>query len=569
MAGVTHDVVVVGGGHNGLVCAAYLARAGLDTVVLEARDLTGGCASTVDAVGARVNICNCDHLAFRTTPIADELDLGAHGLRYLDVDPAQLSVNWNGAAPWYHFHDVEQTIESLRRTHPDEVDGYRRYLRAAVPVAELALEIATEVPTVPNVLRRVLDRRAAGVRTMLSWSRKSVAEVLCGFFRSEALLAPVVVTGPAVWGLAPETPGTGLGATGYALKHVAQVGRPVGGSGAVPAALTACVVAAGGTIRTGARVDAILCEGNAVRGVQLAGGEVFDAPRVVVACDPTDALVTWLRDAPPQAAHLSARWASRPHRDGYESKIDAVVSQLPVLRGHDRAHGAALGVRDAWGPTTIVAPTLDGIAEAHAAMGRGAVAERPMLFVNIPSVLDGKMRAPSAGGGTAGAAAHVLSVEVLFTPYELSGGWDGSPEPDRWLDALAGLLEPGFRETILDWRVMTPISYEREFNLRRGHAPSFAGGALAALVGKERELTRYETPVPGLYLTGAATFPGAGVWGASGRNAASIVLRGRAPRRTVRAGSIRSTYSRKAASAAASGPGASIGTTWVEPGIST
>jgi phytoene dehydrogenase-like protein len=553
---MAHDVVVVGGGHNGLVCAAYLARAGLDTLVLEARDLTGGCASTVDAVGARVNICNCDHLAFRTTPIAEELDLGSHGLRYLDVDPAQLSVNWNGAAPWYHFHDVEQTIESLRRTHPDEVDGYRRYLRAATPVAELALEIATEVPTVPNVMRRVLDRRAAGVRTMLSWSRKSVAEVLCGFFRSEALLAPVVVTGPAVWGLAPETPGTGLGATGYALKHVAQVGRPVGGSGAVPAALTGCILAAGGTIRTGARVDAILCEGNAVRGVQLVGGEVIEAPRVVVACDPTDALVRWLRDAPPQAASLSARWAARPHRDGYESKIDAVVSQLPVLRGHDRAHGAALGVRDAWGPTTIVAPTLAGIADAHAAMGRGVVAEQPMLFVNIPSVLDDTMR---AGVESADAAGHVLSLEVLFTPYDLRGGWDGSREPDRWIEALAGLLEPGFRDTIRDWRVMTPISYEQDFNLRRGHAPSFAGGALAALVGKERELTRYETPVPGLYLTGAATFPGAGVWGASGRNAASVVLRAGSPR----------VYRRKSARAVESGAGASIGTTWVEPGIST
>jgi phytoene dehydrogenase-like protein len=546
---MAHDVVIVGGGHNGLVCAAYLARAGLDTLVLEARDAVGGCASTVDAVGARVNICNCDHLAFRTTPIAEELDLAAHGLRYIDVDPAQLSVSWSGSAPWYHFHDVEQTIESLRLTHPDEVDGYRRYLRAARPVAELALEIATEVPTVPNVLHRIYDRRAAGVRTMLAWSRKSVADVLCSFFRSEALLAPVIVTGPAVWGLAPETPGTGLGATGYALKHAARVGRPVGGSGAVPAALASAVVAAGGSLRTGARVDAILCESGAVRGVQLVDGEVIDARRVVVACDPTDALVRWLRDAPPQATRLSQRWAQRPHRDGYESKIDAVVSQLPVLRGHDRAHGAALGVRDAWGPTTIVAPTLAGITEAHGAMGRGEVAAQPMLFVNIPSVLDESMVTSTDG--------HVLSLEVLFTPYELRGGWPGSAEPARWLDALAGLLEPGFTDLLVDWRVMTPVSYEQEFNLRRGHAPSFAGGALAALVGKERELTRYETPVSGLYLTGAATFPGAGVWGASGRNAASVVLRG--PRRA--SGHSGRGVARNSSRWRASGRGASIGTT--------
>jgi len=246
--------------------------------------------------------------------------------------------------------------------------------------------------------------------------------------------------------------------------------------------------------------------------------------------------VKWLRNPPPQAERLAQRWARRPHRDGYESKIDAVLTDLPKLDAHERAHGEALGVEGPWGPTTIVAPSLRNIAAAHEAMGRGEIAEKPLLFVNIPSVLDEKMR-PQDGG-------HVLSLEVLFTPYELRGGWEGSPEPERWLDVLGGLLDPGFRELVRGWRVMTPPAYEEQFNLRRGHAPSFAGGAVAALLGRERELTRYETPVPGLYLTGAATFPGAGVWGASGRNTAAVVLRGRSWRRTAliaRARAARST----------------------------
>ena len=116
---------------------------------------------------------------------------------------------------------------------------------------------------------------------------------------------------------------------------------------------------------------------------------------------------------------------------------------------------------------------------------------------------------------------------MLWTPYALRGGWAGSAEPGRWLDVYADLVEPGFRASVLRWRAMTPVEYETDFHLDRGYAPSFAGGPLAALVGRDRELTRYQTPVRGLFLTGAGTFPGAGVWGASGRNAAHVVLRSR------------------------------------------
>jgi phytoene dehydrogenase-like protein len=163
----------------------------------------------------------------------------------------------------------------------------------------------------------------------------------------------------------------------------------------------------------------------------------------------------------------------------------------------------------------VVSPGLAGIAEAHAAMARGQVAERPMLWSNVPSALDPSMRVLDG---------DVFSLEVLFTPYRLRGGWITSAEPERWLQAFASMVEPGFLDGILRWRVVTPPDYERDFGLRRGLAPAFSGTPLSALLGRDRELTRYETPVRGLYLTGAGTFPGAGVWGASGRNAAHVVL---------------------------------------------
>jgi phytoene dehydrogenase-like protein len=518
---VDHDAIVIGAGHNGLICAAYLARAGLDTLLLEARDTVGGCASTVDALGARVNICNCDHTLIRTTPVIDELDLASFGLRYLDVDPGQLNLLHDDRPAWPLFHDPERTVEALGATYPGAVDGYRRYVRAARPVAELVVELANEPPTARRVASRVVERRGRGLQTLLAWRRRTVAEVLRGFFDDDALVAPAIAVGPAVWGLSPHSPRTGLGALTYAMKHVATVGRPVGGSGGVPDAVRDAFAAAGGAVRTGARVTEILCDADRVRGVRVGeDGEVVEAPLVVSACDPHHTFVRWLR-SPPRAAHgVVERWRSSPQHEGYESKVDLVIRTLPTYPQLDPALPDRLGF-EPLDATAIIAPGVEELAGAHAALHEGRVAERPILFANLPSVLDASLRPADPPGS------HILSLEVLYTPYRLLGGWPASTEPQRWLDVYAQRVQPGFLDGVVRTRLMCPETYEREFNLVKGYAPSFTGGPLAALRGRDRELTRYETPIRGLYLTGAATFPGAGIWGASGRNAARVILAAR------------------------------------------
>jgi beta-carotene ketolase (CrtO type) len=501
------DVIVIGGGHNGLVTAAYLAKAGRKTLICEARESVGGTAASEAFAGATVSICNCDHLTIRTTPVIDELALERFGLRYVDLEPSGTTVAWSDRTnAWTQWHDVERTVDGLRESHPSEVEGYRRYLATSMPAAAAILAAAVDPPTVRSLARVALRRRFTGLRAVFAWSRRSAADVMRDYFRHDALAAGGLVGGPLVWGISPELVGTGLGALGYAMRHVAAVGRPVGGSGVLPMALRAALEHHGGIVRTGARVAAILCDQRAVRAVRLADGTELTAPVVVSAADPRRTFVEWLHNPPAGAGTLVERWRAKRLEDGYESKLDAVITEVPAVRG--ALHPLS--------STMTVAPTIAEMDEAYRhRLSSGSVIERPALLVNVPSLTEPSLAPPGR---------HVLSIEVLLTPYAHPGGWARSPEPRRWLELFAGLCENDVAGSIESLRAMTPDVYEREFHLPRGHATSFPGGPLALLRNPDPELTGYETHVPGLFITGAATFPGAGIWGASGRNCAAVVL---------------------------------------------
>lgn len=523
-----YAAIVIGAGHNGLICAAYLARAGLKTLVLEARAEVGGQASTERALGgAAVNICNCDHVMVRTTPIPEELRLDTFGLQYLDVDPAFGMVHWDGGPPWFVFHDLERTLESLRISYPAEVDNYRRYAQSAMPMVRLVTDLAVATPTPGAVLGRIARSPLESVRasgSIFEWSRRSVADVARWFFQAEQVRTPMITAGPSVWGLAPDFPNTGLGALGYATKHVARTGRPVGGSGAFPNAVRSAFEASGGTVRVGGRVEEILCDGPAVRGVRLSSGEIIEAPIVVSAGDTHNTMVSWLKHPPVAARPMVERYRAMPALDGYEAKVDAVLDARYDWPTVDDAMLSRLGLdrTTMLHPTYVVSKSIAELAVDHAASKTGRVAERPQFLVQMPSALD-----PTVAGALP-TGSEVFSLEVLWAPYALEGGWAGSGEPDRWLRKVSELVRMAdgrpFHEHVRERRLMGPVEYDREFSMPRGHSQSFAGTPFTALLGRNPEQTRYTTPVHGLFLTGAGTFPGAGVWGASGRNTATAVL---------------------------------------------
>ncbi|MGZ4793851.1 MAG: phytoene desaturase family protein, partial [Ilumatobacteraceae bacterium] len=303
-----YDAMVVGAGHNGLVCAAYLAKAGLRTLLVEARSSVGGTASSEPFAGGTVNICNCDHITFRTTPVIDELGLADFGLRYIDIDPAQRNMVWEGGPSWTIHHDVEQTIDSIARTYPTEADGYRRYLRAAVPAVQMVFDNANDPPSVKAIAKKVIARRGRGAATLLRWSRRSAADVMREYFSAEALRGPAMVTGPMVWGVSPELSGTGLGALAYAMRHVGRVGRPEGGSGMVPETIRRAFEQAGGTLMLNTKVAHLTCEGEAIRGMICTDGTEITARIVVSACNPHDTFLAWLTNPPARARSLVERW---------------------------------------------------------------------------------------------------------------------------------------------------------------------------------------------------------------------------------------------------------------------
>ncbi len=396
----------------------------------------------------------------------DELDLAGHGLRYIDMEPAQVGTAWSGGPAWRHWHDVGRTIDELAATHPGEVDGYRRYLRAARPAVELILAAATEPPSVGRLTRLALRRRLAGVPTVLRWSRRSAADVMRAVLHPRRpASAPALVTGPMVWGVSPETAGhraRRADVRDAPRRPRRPAGRRQRGADRGPAPRRSSTTAA--TLRTGSdgRRGAVRRRAGARRDAGRRHRDHRLRRRVGVR-SAADVRALAARTRRPAAAAMIDRWRRR------------------------RGAGRATSRRST--PSSTASP---GCATASATCRRRSRSPRrsprwtgrprccrPAGCSSARRCSSTCRRSPTRRWHRPAATCSASRCCSRRTAARAAG--PGSPEPRRWLELFAERCEPGFLDSIVDWRAMTPDVYEREFHLPAGHAASFGGGPLAAL----------------------------------------------------------------------------------------
>lgn len=513
-----YDCIVIGGGHNGLVCAAYLARAGRSVLVLEAAAQVGGAAVTQEfAPGYRVSACA--HLLHQMpAQLIDELKLQDHGLRFAATQMPTSTLSADGDS----IVMGPAGLSGSARLSARDLDAYPRLLERLGRFSRLLRSILEQVP--PQLGSSAWPERWAllglgwrvrrlgrrDMRELLRIGAMNVYDLLHEQFESPLLQGALGLDAVLGTNFGPRSPGTVFTLL-YRLAAQSAAGpralsQPIGGMGAVSDALASAAAAAGATIRTDAPVSRVLVDGDAACGVLLDSGERIAARTVISSADPKTSLLKLLG-----TEHLDTgfvRRVSHLRTQGLTAKLHLALDSAPRFTGLDQA---ALGGR------LLLAPSLDYIERAfnHSKYGEYSVA--PAVEVTVPTARDPAL-APAGG--------HVISAVVQYAPYTLRAGWEAGRQhlADRVIDTLEPYA-PGLRSQVRAHEVLTPVDIERRFRITGGH---WHHAELAFdqffMLRPVPGAAQYRTPLPGLYLCGAGSHPGGGVMGTAGCNAARHIL---------------------------------------------
>jgi phytoene dehydrogenase-like protein len=522
------DIVIVGGGHNGLVAAYYLAKAGFKPLVLESRPVVGGAAITDEIhPGFR-----CPTLAHSAGPLAPhvltELGLERHGLERITPATWIFAPTPDGRSVSLHEDDV-RTAASLAkvserdaRSYPEFQASFGRIGRVLAPLLAAAPP-SIDAPTAGDAWAAVKFGKAfralpkKDAYRLLRWGPMAVADLVAEWFETEVLRAAIAARGIFGMFAGPWSAGSSLGL----LLQAAAGGRVPGpaafvkgGLGSLSAALEAAAKAAGAEVRTNARVERITVSDGRVTGVALADGEEIAAGAVVSNADPKRTFLGLLdpTDLTPTFLQRIQNYRSV----GTAAKVNIALSKLPTFSA---VSGNGANAREALSGRIHIGPEIDYLERAFDAAKYGEYSAEPYLDVTIPSISDPSL-APQG--------AHVCSIYVQFAPYKLkSGDWDDRRE--EFGDAVVKTLAtyaPDLPGAVVARQVLTPPDLERTYGLTGGHIlhgePALDQSfAFRPVMG----WAQYRTPISGLYLCGAGTHPGGGVTGAPGANAAREIVK--------------------------------------------
>jgi phytoene dehydrogenase-like protein len=519
-----YAAIVIGGGHNGLTAAAYLARAGRKVLVLERRHVLGGAAVTEEVFpGFRFSVCSYVVSLLRPEIIRD-LDLPRHGLEILPLDGTFTPMP-NGDYLW-RVNDHAKTRRQIARHSKLDAEAYDEYGKAMVEMARFVKPILNMTPPDPmsldprELMKLVfLGKRFRGLADVDRYNQvqlmtMSASDFLDQWFETDVLKATMSASGIIGTFLGVRSPGTA-----YVLLHhyMGEIdgafrswGFARGGTGAISNAIAAAAREAGVEIRTNAAVARIAVKSGQATGVVLSNGDELTADLVLSSVDPNLTFLKFLdaKELPDEFLEEVRRYKFR----GSSGKVNLALGALPnftCLPGDGPHLRGAISI----------SPSVDYMERAYDQAKYGEFSRRPYIDMVIPTLTDPSVAPPGK---------HILSCFVQYAPYKLaSGNWDEQREAfgDTVVDTLAEYA-PNIRDIILHRQVVTPLDLEREWGLTEGNI--FQGELTLEQLFFARPVpgwAQYTTPIRNLWMCGSATHPGGGIMGAPGRNAALRILR--------------------------------------------
>src|SRR6267142_4652798 len=522
--GQHYDAIVIGGGHNGLTNAAYLAKAGKKVLVLERRHVLGGAAVTEEIIpGFRFSVCSYVVSLLRPE-IIRELDLPRHGLEILPLDGTFTPMP-SGDYLW-RMSDHARTRREIYRHSPLDAEAYDEYSKAMADMARFVKPILSMVPPDPLSFdvpgfsrlfamgRRFQRLSRTAQHNILQLMTMSAVDLLDQWFETDVLKATMSASGIIGTFLGVRSPGTAYVLLHHYMGEIDGVfrswGFSRGGTGAISMAIAAAAQEAGVEVRTAASIERIKVKDGRTTGVVLEGGEEIDAPVVSSSVDPHRTFLKMVEPGVLDGDFLSE--VRRYKLRGSSGKVNLALDGLPEFTAMP---GPGPHLRGA----ISISPSVEYMERAYDQAKYGDFSTHPYIDMVIPSLTDPSIAPPGK---------HILSCFVQYAPYKLrEGTWDEKREAfgDTVIDTIAQYA-PNLKKLILHRQVLTPLDLEREWGLTEGNI--FQGELSLEQLFFLRPVAgwaAFRTPIKNLYLCGSATHPGGGIMGAPGRLAALEILK--------------------------------------------